>query len=149
MVAAGGGPVVVLWCCCSSGGLEINGIKRVEIWKRVERLPEEMEVVCMARFHRVNLKKYLTDANLHVPLDEIKVDKTLRFVEVPLEIMDREVKTLKRSKIPLLYKVHGNSGSVWTSVYLGNVRIIGKAKFPSCLRILMSRLMVKSRDEIS
>ncbi|GJS06089.1 putative reverse transcriptase domain-containing protein [Tanacetum coccineum] len=39
---------------------------------------------------------------------EIKVDKTLRFVEEPVEIMDREVKSLKRSKIALV-KVHWNS----------------------------------------
>ncbi|GJZ51963.1 putative reverse transcriptase domain-containing protein [Tanacetum coccineum] len=59
-------------------------------------------------FHVSNLKKCLADANLHVPLDEIKVDKTLRIVEEPLEIMDREVKTLKRSKIPIV-KVRWNS----------------------------------------
>ncbi|GJY39117.1 hypothetical protein Tco_0425481 [Tanacetum coccineum] len=44
----------------------------------------------------------LADANLHVPLDEIKVDKTLRFVEEPVEIMDREIKKLKRRKIALV-----------------------------------------------
>ncbi|GJT77491.1 hypothetical protein Tco_1044216, partial [Tanacetum coccineum] len=32
--------------------------------------------------------KCLADANLHVPLDEIKVDKTLRFVEEHVEIME-------------------------------------------------------------
>ncbi|GJV84695.1 hypothetical protein Tco_1524593 [Tanacetum coccineum] len=42
-------------------------------------------------FHVSNLKKCLADANLHVPLDEIKVDKTLRFLEEPVEIMDREI----------------------------------------------------------
>nr|GFB50553.1 putative reverse transcriptase domain-containing protein [Tanacetum cinerariifolium] len=47
-------------------------------------------------------------ANLHVPLDEIKVDKTLRFVEEPVEIIDREVKRLKRSKISIV-KVRWNS----------------------------------------
>ncbi|GJR79128.1 hypothetical protein Tco_0149913 [Tanacetum coccineum] len=47
-------------------------------------------------------KKCLADANLHVPLDEIKVDKTLRFVEEPVEIMDREIKKLKRRKIALV-----------------------------------------------
>ncbi|GJZ97357.1 hypothetical protein Tco_0669810 [Tanacetum coccineum] len=36
---------------------------------------------------------------LHVPLDEIKVDKTLHFVEEPVEIIDREIKSLKHSKI--------------------------------------------------
>ncbi|GKD94434.1 hypothetical protein Tco_1374271 [Tanacetum coccineum] len=40
--------------------------------------------------------------------NEIKVDKTLRFVEEPVEIMDREVKRLKRSKISLV-KVCWNS----------------------------------------
>ncbi|GJV57324.1 retrovirus-related pol polyprotein from transposon TNT 1-94 [Tanacetum coccineum] len=55
-----------------------------------------------------NLKKYLADANLHVHLEEIKVDKTLRFVEEPVEIIDREVKSLKRSRI-LIVKVHWNS----------------------------------------
>ncbi|GJS07553.1 hypothetical protein Tco_0364349 [Tanacetum coccineum] len=59
-------------------------------------------------FHVSNLKKFLVDANLHVPLDEIKVNKTLHFVEKPVEIMDREVKTLKRSKIPIV-KVRWNS----------------------------------------
>ncbi|GKF63368.1 hypothetical protein Tco_0186816, partial [Tanacetum coccineum] len=50
----------------------------------------------------------LADANLHVPLDEIKIDKTLRFVEEPIEIIDREVKSLKCSKIPII-KVCWNS----------------------------------------
>ncbi|GKD15295.1 hypothetical protein Tco_1199702, partial [Tanacetum coccineum] len=47
-------------------------------------------------------KKFLADANLHVPLDEIKVNKTLRFVKEPIEIMDRENKKLKRTKIALV-----------------------------------------------
>ncbi|GKF37024.1 hypothetical protein Tco_0113782 [Tanacetum coccineum] len=49
-----------------------------------------------------NLKKCLADANLYVPLEKIKVDKTLPFVEEPVEIMDREVKKLKRSMIPIV-----------------------------------------------
>ncbi|GKD90493.1 hypothetical protein Tco_1366000, partial [Tanacetum coccineum] len=53
-------------------------------------------------FYVLNLKKCLADANLHVPLDEIKIDKTLRFVKEPIEIMDREVKSLRRSKIPIV-----------------------------------------------
>nr|GFC25315.1 putative reverse transcriptase domain-containing protein [Tanacetum cinerariifolium] len=52
--------------------------------------------------------KCLTDANLHVPLEEIRVDKTLHFVEEPKEIMDRKVKKLKHSRIPIV-KVHWNS----------------------------------------
>ncbi|GJV98063.1 putative reverse transcriptase domain-containing protein [Tanacetum coccineum] len=71
------------------------------------RFPEELSSV-HDTFHVSNLKKCLADANLHVPLDEIKIDKTLRFVEEPVEIMDREVKSLKRSKIPIV-KVRWNS----------------------------------------
>ncbi|GKD84326.1 hypothetical protein Tco_1355480, partial [Tanacetum coccineum] len=71
------------------------------------RLPEELSSV-NATFHVSNLKKCLADANLHVPLDEIKVDKTLRFVKEPIEIMDREIRKLKRRKI-MLVKVRWNS----------------------------------------
>nr|GEX30069.1 putative reverse transcriptase domain-containing protein [Tanacetum cinerariifolium] len=84
-----------------------------EILKRIGpvayrlRLPEELSSV-HDTFHVSNLKKCIADANLHVPLDEIKVDKTLRFVIEPVEIMDREVKSLKRSKI-LILKVRWNS----------------------------------------
>nr|GEX00933.1 putative reverse transcriptase domain-containing protein [Tanacetum cinerariifolium] len=70
------------------------------------RLPEELSGV-HDTFHVSNLKKCLADASLHVPMDEIKVDKTLRFVEEPVEIMDCEVKRLKRSRI-LLVKVRWN-----------------------------------------
>ncbi|GJY85357.1 putative reverse transcriptase domain-containing protein [Tanacetum coccineum] len=84
-----------------------------EILKRIGpvayrlRLPKELSSV-HDTFHVSNLKKCLADANLHVSLDEIKVDKTLRFVEEPLEIIDCEVKTLKHSKIPIV-KVRWNS----------------------------------------
>ncbi|GJY88021.1 putative reverse transcriptase domain-containing protein [Tanacetum coccineum] len=40
--------------------------------------------------------KYLADTNLHVHLEEIKIDKTLHFVEEHVEIIDCEVKSLKR-----------------------------------------------------
>nr|GEZ67965.1 putative reverse transcriptase domain-containing protein [Tanacetum cinerariifolium] len=65
------------------------------------RFPNELNEV-HDTFHVSNLKKFLADANLHMPLDEIKFDKTLHFVEKPVEIMDREVKNLKRSKIPIV-----------------------------------------------
>ncbi|GJU72854.1 putative reverse transcriptase domain-containing protein [Tanacetum coccineum] len=52
--------------------------------------------------------EYWTDANMHVPLEEIKVHKTLCFVEEPVEIIDREVKSLKRSRISIV-KVCWNS----------------------------------------
>nr|GEX27109.1 putative reverse transcriptase domain-containing protein [Tanacetum cinerariifolium] len=65
------------------------------------RLPEEF-IGVHDTFHTSNLKKCLGNANLHVSWNEIKIDKTLRFVEEPVEIMEREVKILKRSRIPLV-----------------------------------------------
>ncbi|GKD88351.1 putative reverse transcriptase domain-containing protein, partial [Tanacetum coccineum] len=65
------------------------------------RLFEELSGV-HDTFHVSNQKKCLADASLHVPLNEIKVDKTLRFIEEPVEIVGREIKNLKRSKIPLV-----------------------------------------------
>ncbi|GJW76158.1 putative reverse transcriptase domain-containing protein [Tanacetum coccineum] len=87
------------------GSFEI--LKRMGLMAYRLRLPEELSSV-HDTFHVSNLKKCLADANLNVLLDEIKVDKTLRFVEEPLKIMDYEVKTLKRSKIPIM-KVRWNS----------------------------------------
>ncbi|GJW84136.1 hypothetical protein Tco_0157281 [Tanacetum coccineum] len=71
------------------------------------RLPKELNSI-HDTFHVSNLKKCLGDTNLHVPLDEIQVDKTLRFVEEPVEIMDQEIKKLKHRKIALV-KVRWNS----------------------------------------
>nr|GEZ43208.1 hypothetical protein [Tanacetum cinerariifolium] len=55
------------------------------------RLPQEL-VGVHDTFHVSNMKKCLADVNLHVPLDEVKVDDKLHFVEEPIEILDRGVK---------------------------------------------------------
>ncbi|GKA69084.1 putative reverse transcriptase domain-containing protein, partial [Tanacetum coccineum] len=59
-------------------------------------------------FHVSNLKKCYADEPLAVPLDGLHFDDKLHFVEEPLEIVGREVKRLKRSRIPLV-KVRWNS----------------------------------------
>ncbi|GKA65870.1 putative reverse transcriptase domain-containing protein [Tanacetum coccineum] len=56
---------------------------------------------------RVGLK-CLSDETLVIPLEEIQVDDKLNFVKEPVEIMDREVKQLKQSYIPII-KVRWNS----------------------------------------
>ncbi|GJW36888.1 hypothetical protein Tco_0059808 [Tanacetum coccineum] len=48
------------------------------------------------------------DEPLDVPLDEIQIDDKLNFIEEPIEIIDREVKRLKQSHIPIV-KVRWNS----------------------------------------
>nr|GFC68996.1 putative reverse transcriptase domain-containing protein [Tanacetum cinerariifolium] len=70
-------------------------------------LPEELSRVHNT-FHVSNLKKCHADEPLAVPLDGLHVDDKLHFVEELVEIMDREVKRLKRSRI-LLVKVRWNS----------------------------------------
>ncbi|GJU72099.1 putative reverse transcriptase domain-containing protein [Tanacetum coccineum] len=64
-----------------------QGLLKVLPWKGVMRFGKKG---ARTPFHVSNLKKCLADATLHVPLDEIKIDKTLHFVKEPLEIMDRE-----------------------------------------------------------
>nr|GEZ01911.1 hypothetical protein [Tanacetum cinerariifolium] len=46
-------------------------------------------------FHVSNLKKCLADPTLQVPLDEIRVDAKLNFVEEPVEILKREFRKVK------------------------------------------------------
>ncbi|GJY71864.1 putative reverse transcriptase domain-containing protein [Tanacetum coccineum] len=70
-------------------------------------LPEQLSRV-HSTFHVSNLKKCLSDEPLVIPLDEIHVDDKLNFIEEPIEIMDREVKCLKQSRIPIV-KVRWNS----------------------------------------
>ncbi|GJT45993.1 putative reverse transcriptase domain-containing protein [Tanacetum coccineum] len=71
-----------------------------------ELVQETTDKVCVWKEGKV--KKCLAGANMYVPLEEIKVDKTLRFVEEPVLIMDREIKKMKRSRIPIV-KVRWNS----------------------------------------
>ncbi|GKD01871.1 hypothetical protein Tco_1172145 [Tanacetum coccineum] len=70
-------------------------------------LPEELNGV-HDTFHVSNLKKCLADPTLQVPLDEIRVDAKLNFIEEPVEILEREFKKLKRSRIAIV-KVQWNS----------------------------------------
>ncbi|GJZ02200.1 putative reverse transcriptase domain-containing protein, partial [Tanacetum coccineum] len=70
-------------------------------------LPEELNDV-HDTFHVSNLKKCLADPTLQVPLDEIRVDAKLNFLEEPVKFLEREFKKLKRSRIAIV-KVQWNS----------------------------------------
>ncbi|GJZ05589.1 putative reverse transcriptase domain-containing protein [Tanacetum coccineum] len=70
-------------------------------------LPEELRNVHNT-FHVSNLKKCLSDKSLIIPMKELQLDDKLNFVEEPVEIMDREVKQLRQSRIPIV-KVRWNS----------------------------------------
>nr|GEV14274.1 putative reverse transcriptase domain-containing protein [Tanacetum cinerariifolium] len=70
-------------------------------------LPQQLSRV-YTTFHVSNLKKCLSDESLMIPLEELRVDDKLHFVEEPIKVMDRETKRLKRSCIPII-KVRWNS----------------------------------------
>nr|GFA52121.1 putative reverse transcriptase domain-containing protein [Tanacetum cinerariifolium] len=70
-------------------------------------LPQQLSRVHNT-FHVSNLKKCLSDESLVIPLEGLHVDDKLQFVEELVEIMDREIKRLKRSRIPII-KVRWNS----------------------------------------
>ncbi|GJV65673.1 putative reverse transcriptase domain-containing protein, partial [Tanacetum coccineum] len=120
----------ILWAEVGEGqliGSEIKGVVRFgkkgklaprfvrpfEITKRIGpeayrlRLPEELNGV-HDTFHVSNLNKCLADQTLHVPIEEIQVDAKLNFVEDQMEILEKEFKKLKRSRIPII-KVRWNS----------------------------------------
>nr|GEV73500.1 putative reverse transcriptase domain-containing protein [Tanacetum cinerariifolium] len=67
---------------------------------RIE-LPQQLSRVHNT-FHVSNLKKCLSDESLVIPLDELRIDDKLHFVEELMEIMDREIKQLKRIRIPII-----------------------------------------------
>ncbi|GKA07341.1 hypothetical protein Tco_0686565 [Tanacetum coccineum] len=64
-------------------------------------LPEELKGIHNT-FHISNLKKRLVEGDVVVPMDEIQLDDKLHMIEEPVEVVDREVKRLKQSRIPIV-----------------------------------------------
>ncbi|GJR49674.1 putative reverse transcriptase domain-containing protein [Tanacetum coccineum] len=90
-------------------------IDRQKSYADKRRMPLEFSVDLLEElngvqdtFHVSNLKKCLANPTLQVPLNEIRVDAKLNFVEEPVEILEREFKKLKRSRIAIV-KVRWNS----------------------------------------
>nr|GFC77625.1 putative reverse transcriptase domain-containing protein [Tanacetum cinerariifolium] len=82
---------------------------KVSPWKGVVRFGKRAKL--NPRFHNTfhvsNLKKCHADEPLAVPLGGLHFDDKLQFVEEPVEIVDHEVKGLKRSRIPLVKNALG------------------------------------------
>ncbi|GJZ05698.1 putative reverse transcriptase domain-containing protein [Tanacetum coccineum] len=95
-------------------------------------------------FRVSNLKKCLAESDVQVPLEEIRVDDKLYFVEEPVEIVDRRVKKLKHSWIPIV-KVRWDS----RRIYLGARRPI-QGQVPASFRLhLVCSRQLNSGDYIS
>ncbi|KAD2804978.1 hypothetical protein E3N88_38355 [Mikania micrantha] len=71
------------------------------------KLPEELSNI-HDTFHVSNLRKCIINEELAIPHDEITIDDKLNFTEEPVQVMDRQEKQLKRSRIPII-KVRWNS----------------------------------------
>ncbi|GJY23383.1 reverse transcriptase domain-containing protein [Tanacetum coccineum] len=118
------------------GKLEPRFVGPFEIIEKVGHVayrldfPEELNGV-HDTFHVSNLKKCLADLTLQVPLDEIRVDAKLNFVKEPVEILEREFKKLKHSRIAIvkiMYRVDGgdfveNCGNLW--LFVNNILFRG------------------------
>ncbi|KAI3776791.1 hypothetical protein L1987_46581 [Smallanthus sonchifolius] len=82
-------------------------LKRVGLVDYQLELPEEMNGVHDV-FHVSNLHKCLADKSLVIPLQDVKVDEKLKFMEQPFQIEDTQEKKLKRKKL-MIVKVKWNS----------------------------------------
>ncbi|GJV56273.1 putative reverse transcriptase domain-containing protein [Tanacetum coccineum] len=81
-------------------------------------------------------KKCLSDESLIIPMKELQLDDKLNFVKEPVEVMDHEIKQLKRSRIPIV-KVQWNfkRGPEFTWEREDEIR----AKYPHLFSIITSK----------
>nr|GEV06009.1 putative reverse transcriptase domain-containing protein [Tanacetum cinerariifolium] len=90
-----------------TGKLNLRYVRPFKILEKVGsvayklELPQELSKVHNT-FHVSNLKKCYADGPLSIPLDGLHFDDKLHFVEESVEIMDQEVKRLKRIRIPTI-----------------------------------------------
>ncbi|XP_076884307.1 uncharacterized protein LOC143533379 [Bidens hawaiensis] len=85
-------------------------VERVGRFAKRLDLPQELSNVHQT-FHVSNLKKCLSEGNLHITLDEVQIDESMNTVERIVEIMDCKDKKTKISRIPLI-KVRRESKQV-------------------------------------
>nr|GEZ33271.1 putative reverse transcriptase domain-containing protein [Tanacetum cinerariifolium] len=95
------------------GKLNPRYIRPFKILARVGTVAHRLEPLehlsrVHSTFHVSKLKKCTADEPLAIPLDEIQFDDKLKFIEEPVDIIDRKVKRLKQSCI-LIVKVRWNS----------------------------------------
>nr|GFA82347.1 putative reverse transcriptase domain-containing protein [Tanacetum cinerariifolium] len=95
------------------GKLNPRYIGPFQILERIGPMAYKLELLEELRnvhntFYVSNIKKCLCGESLVIPIKEIWLDDKLNFTKKPVEVMDREVKQLKQSRIPIV-KVRWNS----------------------------------------
>nr|GEX16570.1 putative reverse transcriptase domain-containing protein [Tanacetum cinerariifolium] len=95
------------------GKLNPRYIRPFKILERISPVAYKLELLeelsnVHSTFYISNLKKCLSEESLVIPMKELRLDDKLNFMEEPVEIMDREVKQIKQSRIPIV-KVRWNS----------------------------------------
>ncbi|WMV57997.1 hypothetical protein MTR67_051382 [Solanum verrucosum] len=78
-------------------------------------LPQELEAVHPV-FHISMLKKYIGDPSLILPIDSIKIKDNLSYEEVPVQILDRQVRRLRTknvASVKVLWRNQFVDGATW------------------------------------
>ncbi|GJY71008.1 putative reverse transcriptase domain-containing protein [Tanacetum coccineum] len=79
--------------------------------------------------------KCLSDESLIIPMKELQLNDKLNFVEEPVKVMDREIKKLKRSRIPIvIVRWNSKRGPEFTWEREDEIR----AKYPHLFSIITS-----------
>ncbi|XP_069144364.1 uncharacterized protein [Solanum lycopersicum] len=106
---------------CKKGKLSLRYVRPYEILQRVGdvayelALPAELSSVHPV-FHVSMLKKFLGNPTSILPIKGLGVDENLSYDEVPVEILGRQVKRLRKKEIAtekVLWRNHLINGATW------------------------------------
>nr|GEW96770.1 reverse transcriptase domain-containing protein [Tanacetum cinerariifolium] len=115
-----------LVCWAEVGDTQLTGPEIIhETTEKIVQIRQHLQAARDRQRSYAN--KFLSDESLIIPMKELKLDDKLNFVEDPVEIMDREIKQLRQSHIPII-KVRWNSkrGPEYTWEHEDEIR----AKYP-------------------
>ncbi|GKF20822.1 hypothetical protein Tco_0069460, partial [Tanacetum coccineum] len=90
-------------CWAEVGNAQLTGPEIVhETTEKIIQIKHRLQASRNRQRSYADKRQTRKDKPLAIPLDEIQVDDKLNFIEEPVEIIDREVKRLKQSHIPIM-----------------------------------------------